>query len=439
MLQKFKQHIEREFDFLSNSKLLIAVSGGIDSVVLAHLSTWMDFDFAICHCNFQLRGEESDGDEAFVNSLAKDLGVAVFTTHFETEQYAQEHKLSIQVAARNLRYRWFYQLLEQHQYDYVLTAHNTNDNLETFLINLSRGTGLEGLTGIPPINKKSVRPLLNFSRDDIMMFAIKNGIVWREDRSNASIKYVRNKVRHQILPILKEINPHLLETFKGTLEHLNESQQMVEEKVDDISKRVISREDELITLNIAKLKRLKNTKAYLYQVLHSYGFTEWNDILDLLDAQPGKQVFSKTHRLLKDRNVLILTTITKDVLDLKPVKIDATTVQISEPIRLEFQKTDLNSASGNNSILVDKDLLKYPLYVRKWRYGDYICPTGMQGKKKLSQLFKDKKLSLIQKEKIWLLTNADNQIVWVIGLRQDRRFTHMQDKTTSQLMITYIP
>jgi tRNA(Ile)-lysidine synthase len=438
MLQKFQKHIEREFNFLSNSKLLIAVSGGIDSVVLAHLSTWMDFDFAICHCNFQLRGEESNGDEVFVTSLAKDLGVPVFTTHFETEQYAQEHKLSIQVAARNLRYRWFYELLEKHQYDYVLTAHNTNDNLETFLINLSRGTGLEGLTGIPPINQKSVRPLLNFSRDDIMMYAIKNGIVWREDRSNASIKYIRNKVRHQILPVLKEINPHLLETFKDTLKHLNESQELIQEKVEDISKKVLIIKDELLQFNINKLKRLKNTKGYLYQVLHGYGFTEWNDVVNLIDAQPGKQVFSKTHRLLKDRDRLILTTITKDLLDTKPIKIDASMLQVAEPIRLDFQKTDLDSTSDQNAILVDKDLLKYPLSVRKWGYGDYICPTGMTGSKKLSQLFKDKKLSLIDKEKIWLLTDADDTIIWVIGLRQDRRFA-ASETTKNQLKISYTP
>jgi tRNA(Ile)-lysidine synthase len=438
MLQRFQQHIESEFNFLQDSKLLIAVSGGIDSVVLAHLSTWIGFDFAICHCNFQLRGEESDGDESFVKSLARDLGVSVFTTHFETEHYAQENKLSIQVAARNLRYNWFYTLLEEESYDYVLTAHNTNDNLETFLINLSRGTGLEGLTGIPPINKQSVRPLLNFSRDDIMMFAIKNGIVWREDRSNASIKYVRNKVRHKILPILKEINPHLLETFKNTLEHLNESQEIVKEKVEDISKKILTVEDNLLTFNINRLKKLQNTKAYLYQVLHSYGFTEWNDVVDLLDAQPGKQLFSKTHRLLKDRGVLILTTITKDLLAFKPIKINADTVQISEPIRLEFLKTELDATSDNHAILVDKDLLKYPLSVRKWGYGDYICPTGMKGSKKLSQLFKDKKLSLIDKEKIWLLTDAEDSILWVIGLRQDRRFA-ASETTQNRLKISYTP
>jgi tRNA(Ile)-lysidine synthase len=436
MLQKFKQHIDTEFDFLNTHKLLIAVSGGIDSVVLAHLATWIGFDFAICHCNFQLRGEESDGDEAFVNSLAKDLGVPFFTTKFDTEAYANQHKLSIQVAARDLRYDWFYKLLKEHSYEYVLTAHNTNDNLETFLINLTRGTGLEGLTGIPPINEKSVRPLLNFSRDDITMFAIKNGIVWREDRSNATIKYVRNKVRHKILPVLKEINPHLLETFKDTLEHLNESQDIIDDQVAEISKKIRSEEDDLIKFNISKLNKLKNPKAYLYQILQPYGFTEWNDVLHLLSAQPGKQVFSKTHRLLKDRTSLLLTTINKDLFINEPIQIEESAVQITHPIRLEFQKTSLNETSDGQAILVDKDLLKYPLSVRKWGYGDYICPVGMQGSKKLSQLFKDKKLSLIDKERIWLLTNADDEIIWVIGLRQDRRFA-ASEQTENRLKIFY--
>ena len=210
MYSEFREHIQDQFPFLSESKLLIAVSGGIDSVVLVHLIHQLGLNFGICHCNFQLRGKESDEDEDFVKSLANDFGVAVFTTSFDTELFATQHKLSIQVSTRKLRYSWFYDLLEKHHFDYVLTAHNTNDNLETFLINLSRGTGLDGLTGIPPINDKSVRPLLNFSRDSITMFAIKNQIIWREDRSNASIKYIRNKIRHKILPVLKEINPHKL-------------------------------------------------------------------------------------------------------------------------------------------------------------------------------------------------------------------------------------
>ena len=437
MLQDFKKHIENHFPFLSESKLLIAVSGGIDSVVLTHLSASVGFDFALCHCNFQLRGEESNEDEEFVMKLAKDLSVNIFTTRFHTEKYAEENKLSIQVAARDLRYEWFYELIDEHQYDYVLTAHNTNDNLETFIINLTRGTGLEGLTGIPAINKRSVRPLLDFSRDDIMMFAIKNGIVWREDRSNATIKYIRNKVRHKILPVLKEINPHILETFKRTVDHLNESQEIVEDRVNDISNEIVSFDKDLIKLDIKKLDGLKNIKGYLYQVLQPYGFTEWNDVVNLLAAQPGKQVFSKTHRLLKDRNYLILTTINENLQANQTFKIDESTLQIQNPIRLELQKTALESSSDNHSIIVDKDLLKYPLSVRKWGYGDYICPLGMKGSKKLSQLFKDKKLSLIDKERIWLLADAEDTIIWVIGMRQDRRFA-TNESTQNRLKISYI-
>jgi len=422
MLLEFKEHIEEQFPFLSDSKLLIAVSGGIDSVVLAHLTQQIGLNFGICHCNFKLRGEESDGDEEYVKDLANDFGVSVHTTSFKTEEYANEHKLSIQVAARKLRYYWFYDLLQEHQYDYVLTAHNTNDNLETFLINLSRGTGLEGLTGIPPINDRSVRPLLNFSRDDITLYAIKNSIVWREDRSNATVKYVRNKVRHKILPVLKEINPHILETFKGTIDNLNESQDLAKDYVEELSKKIISREDDMIKFSISKLNKLSNKKAYLYQALHSYGFTEWSDVVNLIDAQAGKQLFSKEYRLLKDRGFLILTKINADIVSKKPIRINEDTVQTAEPIHLQFQITDLDSTSDKNSILVDKDLLNYPLFVRKWRYGDYICPTGMHGKKKLSQLFKDRKLSLIEKEKVWLLTDVEDEIVWVIGMRQDRRF-----------------
>lgn len=436
MLLEFKQHVEEQFPFLSDSKLLIAVSGGIDSVVLAHLVQKVGFNFGICHCNFQLRGEESDGDEEFVKSLASDFGTPIFTTSFETEEYAAEHKLSIQVAARKLRYYWFYDLLKEHQYDYVLTAHNTNDNLETFLINLSRGTGLEGLTGIPPINDRSVRPLLNFSRDDITMFAIKNNIVWREDRSNATVKYVRNKVRHKILPILKEINPHILETFKDTIDNLNESQSLAMDRVDDLSKKIISQEDDMIKFSISKLNKLSIKKAYLYQALNPYGFTEWNDVVNLIDTQPGKQLFSKEYRLLKDRGNLILTKINQDTIAKTPIKISEDVTHISEPIALEFQKTDLDSTSDKNSILVDKDLLNYPLFVRKWRYGDYICPTGMQGKKKLSQLFKDRKLSLIEKEKIWLLTDVEDEIIWVIGMRQDRRF-EASENTQNKLKISF--
>lgn len=437
MLQKFKQHLHQNFPFLEDSKLLIAISGGIDSVVLAHLCSQLNLNFSLCHCNFNLRGQESDDDEAFVTSLAKSLKTLVYTTSFETEKYATKNKVSIQVAARDLRYTWFYKLLDANQYDYVLTAHNTNDNLETFIINLTRGSGLEGFTGIPPVNQKSVRPLLAFSRDDITLFAIKNGIVWREDRSNASIKYVRNKVRHKIIPILKELNPHVLESFQNTIEYLNESQSIINDAVKNITANVVSYENDVLKISCKEIAKLSNKKAYLYQLLQGYGFTAWNDIVDLISAQPGKQVFSDTHRLLKDRNFLILTTINKSQSIKGPILIDQKVSEITNPIKLTIQNTDDYTSKNKEQIIIDKDLVNYPLSLKKWHHGDAMYPTGMTGSKKISQLFKDNKLSLLDKEKIWMLTDAKDHIIWVIGLRQDRRY--LANKTSkNRLKISYL-
>ena len=437
MLQKFKQHLHQNFPFLEDSKLLIAISGGIDSVVLAHLCSQLNLNFSLCHCNFNLRGQESDDDEAFVTSLAKTLKTLVYTTSFETEKYATKNKVSIQVAARDLRYTWFYKLLDANQYDYVLTAHNTNDNLETFIINLTRGSGLEGFTGIPPVNQKSVRPLLAFSRDDITLFAIKNGIVWREDRSNASIKYVRNKVRHKVIPILKELNPHVLESFQNTIEYLNESQSIINDAVKNISANVVSYENDVLKISCKEIDKLSNKKAYLYQLLQAYGFTAWNDIVDLISAQPGKQVFSNTHRLLKDRNFLILTTINKSQSIKGPILIDQKVSEITNPIKLTIQNTDDYTSKNKEQIIIDKDLVNYPLSLKKWHHGDAMYPTGMIGSKKISQLFKDNKLSLLDKEKIWILADAKDHIIWVIGLRQDRRY--LANKTSkNRLKISYL-
>lgn len=427
MLEKFKNHIQIYFPFLLEKKFLIAVSGGIDSVVLAHLCKKLFLDFDICHCNFQLRGKESEDDERFVKNLAHQLQVNFYVTSFETEQYASKNKLSIQEAARDLRYQWFYELLDLHDAFYVLTGHNTNDNLETFLINLTRGSGLDGFTGIPPINHKAIRPLLQFSRDEITLFAIKNGIEWREDRSNANVKYVRNKVRHKIIPILKEINPHLLESFKNSLEYLNESQQIIEDRIKDVSKKVMKKSvDSFQIINIKKLKKLTNPKAYLFALLKSYGFTEWNDVTHLLEAQTGKQLFSKTHRLLKNRNELLLSPLQNSPKTKKVFEIKSFETELTEPFQLHFEETLQDKGQNKKEIIVDKDLLKLPLKVRKWSNGDYFYPTGMLGSKKISQYFKDKKMSLIDKELCWLLTNSDNQIIWVIGLRQDRRFENTE-------------
>ena len=433
MIQKFKKHITKEFPFLKDTKLLIAISGGLDSVVLFHLLHKLNYDVSLAHCNFKLRGKESDLDEEFIKNLNQISYNQIFTIIFDTEKYAKEHKLSTQIAARELRYNWFQKLITEHKFEYVLTAHHADDNLETFLIHLTRGSGLDGFTGIPKVNGNIVRPLLAFSRKEILNYAKDNDIEWREDASNASNKYIRNKIRHQVLPVLKEINPSIFDSFATTIENLQESKQIIEDRIENIASEVLEKEANFIKIDIEKIKELSNSKAYLYQLLKSYHFTEWNDVYALLNAQSGKQVFSKTHRLLKDRDVLILSKIDLSNSIEMAFQIEEEITEITNPIHLTFKEVIEKSTENKQTIYVDKDLLKYPLMLRKWEKGDYIYPLGMQGKKKLSKYFKDEKFSLIDKENTWLLCNAENQIMWIINHRQDRRFVKNKNLKISVL------
>ncbi|APG66502.1 tRNA lysidine(34) synthetase TilS [Tenacibaculum todarodis] len=426
MHQKFKKHIADNFPFLEGKKLLIAISGGLDSVVLTHIfSTLNVAEASLAHCNFQLRGNESDLDEQFVVNLGEKLNLKVYQTTFNTKKYSKENKLSTQIAARELRYNWFQKLVKKHSFDFVLTAHHADDNLETFLINLTRGTGLEGLTGIPAINKNIVRPLLVFSREEIKQFATENNINWREDASNAETKYVRNKIRHEVIPKLKELNPNLLNSFEKTSLFLQESQQIIDDSIEDIKAKVVSKDFstalEVTKIDIEKIQQLSNPKVYLYQLLKAYNFTEWNDVENLLSAQSGKQVFSKTHRLLKNRDFLLVTEISSFE-ENQVFYIEENQTKITNPIQLKLEKVSEKVDTKNNVIFVDKDLLKFPLTVRKWQNGDYLYPSGMNGKKKLSKYFKDEKLSLLEKENTWLLCSSDNKIIWVLNKRQDNRF-----------------
>jgi tRNA(Ile)-lysidine synthase len=432
MFKSFQEHINQSLPFLSKGKLLIAISGGLDSVVLTHLCHQLKLPISLAHCNFNLRGTESDADEDFVLQLAEDLDIEVFVESFDTEAYAKTHKLSTQMAARELRYHWFEELSSQLKYDYILTAHHADDNLETFLINLSRGTGLEGLIGIPEINGNIVRPLLKFSRDDIETYAKEQHIKWREDSSNASTKYLRNKLRHEVIPALKEINPQLLQNFNKTLSFLKDSNDIIEDSIARVQKNVVSVEGDLVKLDIKKLLELSNTKAYLYQLLKDFNFTEWNDVSDLLKAQSGKQVFSSTHRLVKDRDYLLLTELFFE--GFEEVAISEKAKEVETPIGiLSFDDVNAMVGKDDHVIFVDKDKLKFPLTLRKWQEGDYFYPLGMKGKKKLSKFFKDEKLSLIEKESTWLLCSEDT-IVWIIGKRADERFK-VTEKTTLILKI----
>ena len=436
MLITFKNHIKTNLAILQDAKLIVAISGGIDSVVLAYLCNELNFNFALAHCNFNLRGEESNADQDFILDLAERLNAEVYVQNFDTQAHADEYKKSIQMAARTLRYNWFDELAAQFNFDYILTAHHADDNLETFLINFTRGTGLIGLTGIPMINESVVRPLLPFSREEIELYAKQKGIKWREDSSNASRKYLRNKLRHEVVPILKEINPNLLDSFKNTLDHLNDTADIVEEHLNSITINTISTiNDNGIYYKISEFKKVNNPKAYLFEMFKNYGFTEWNDVLDLLDAQSGKQVLSNSYRLIKHREHLILTELKSDTLESVILYEDQMQKgNVETPIgKFRFQNVEKIEKGMSNEIYIDKDKLHFPLELRPWKEGDFFFPLGMKGKKKLSKYLKDEKLSLVEKENTWLLT-SNNEVVWVVAKRGDNRFK-VNSKTNNILKI----
>lgn len=419
MFQKFKNHIDSNFSFLQDKKLLVATSGGMDSMVLVHLFQKLNFNFALAHCNFQLRNLESDEDQKFVTNYAKLHNIPCFTTKFDTKNYSELHKLSIQVTARNLRYNWVNDILFQEKYDYIITAHQADDVAETFMINLSRGTGLEGLTGIPSQNGNIIRPMLPFSRKEIENYASENQLVWREDSSNASDKYIRNKIRHHIIPIFKEINDSFLSSFQNTLMHLNQQQSLVDDAVLLVYEKVVSEEKEQLKINISALLQYKNYKAYLYQWLHKYGFTAWNDVYDLVQSQTGKRIESENYILLKDRDYLLLSQ--KRILDYDTIVINSVTENTNFPLNFSICNFRDISNQNKNIIFVEESKLQYPLTIRKWREGDLFYPAGMLGKKKVSKYFKDEKFTLFQKLET-LILESNNQIVWIIGHRADERF-----------------
>ena len=423
MFNAFENLLNNQFSFLKETPVLVAVSGGLDSMVLTHLCKNAGLNIALAHCNFKLRADESDGDEDFIKAYAKTHNLDVFTTHFETGIIAQKSKQSIQMAARQLRYDWFESLQFQHGFEYVLTAHHADDCLETFLINLSRGTGLDGLTGIPEINGSVVRPLLTFSRDEIFDFATQENVKWREDGSNQNTKYLRNKLRHTVIPLLKELNPSFMDRFESTQTHLKDTKSLIEDYMLEVEDRVIESIDEdQIIYNIDKIQSLNNPKAYLFQLLKTYNFTDWTEISALLNAQSGKQIVSSSHRLLKNRSQLILSQWIQT--ETTSISIDASQSLISipsQPYDLKMEVVTSIGSKEHDEVYLDFKTLKFPLSLRNWTKGDYFYPRGMSGKKKLSKYFKDEKLSTIEKENT-LIIYDENALVWIVGRRADQRF-----------------
>jgi tRNA(Ile)-lysidine synthase len=436
MLEVLQQHLAQNLPFLKDKKLLLATSGGIDSMVLVHLFQQLGYDITVAHCNFNLRGAESDGDEQFIRNYASQHNIPVFVTCFNTKAFADEDKVSVQIAARQLRYAWFEELLQEHGLDYLITAHHLDDSIETFLINFTRGTGLEGLTGIPQQNGNIVRPLLPFSRAQIEQYAAQHNIQWREDSSNASDKYLRNKLRHHVVPILKSLNDGFEASFTNTLNHLQQAKSMADDAAVLVYQQVVTEESNRKLIDIARLKRLPNYKAYLYYWFSPLGFTAWDDIYNLADAQPGKYIVSGGYRLLKDRDFLILEQISGE--DSGIYEIDENVQKTTIPIGLKLENVQFfDENHTKNTIYINKELIKFPLFVRKWKEGDYFYPFGMNGlKKKVSKYFKDEKFSLSDKENTWLLCSGED-IIWVVGHRADNRF-RVKENTTQILKIALL-
>jgi tRNA(Ile)-lysidine synthase len=435
MHSKFQKNLLKNFQAIASKKILLAVSGGIDSMVLAALLQKSKLHFALVHCNFKLRNEASDSDQKFVEKYGAENNIPFFTTSFDTAAFAKDLKLSTQVAARKLRYAYFYEILQRENYDFVATAHHLDDSIETFMINLSRGTGIEGLTGIPLQNDQIIRPLLDFSRKEIENYANKNHVLWREDASNATDNYMRNKIRHHLTPILRELNPSFSNSFGQTLKNLQQAQNLMDDASRMVYKKVVEDAADYKKINLLELMQLPNYQAYLYQWLQPLGFTAWEDIYHLAEAETGKVIFSENFELLKNRDHLIIAP--KNKLINKEFQIKEGISEVNFDIKLLFCKVSEPFYSTNKTIFVADEKLHYPLTLRRWKTGDLFNPLGMNGKsKKVSKLFKDEKRSRIEKENTWLLCSGTD-IVWVIGLRADERFK-IDDKTKTVLQIDLI-
>ena len=415
MLTHFKKHIDQNFLKLKENKFLLAHSGGVDSSVLFDLFLKLDLQFGLVHCNFNLRGNESEDDYNFVKEIADSNKKIFFYKKFNTIKYSTLNKKSIQLSARELRYNFFLKILEKENYKYIVTAHHLNDQLETFLINSSRGTGLRGIIGIPSNNNNLLRPLLIFSKDKILDYAKKNKIKWREDSSNKENKYLRNFIRNKIIKAWIKYDPELINKFSNTLKNLNSTHEAFKVIIKKFKKDYFVENGNCYYISIKELTKLNPIDFYLFQLFEAYGYSNTKDLSNLINSQSGKYLLSKSHRLTKGREVLILSKIknlSKDEFywNLKN--------SFNIPIELKIVK---NNNFDNKTISLNKNDLKLPLIVRKWKIGDFFYPNGMKGKKKISKYFKDEKFDINQKENQWLLCSGDN-ILWVIGKRADRRF-----------------
>jgi tRNA(Ile)-lysidine synthase len=438
MVQKFREFFKKRN--LLQSTFLAAVSGGIDSVVLCELCRQSGIQFSIAHCNFQLRGEESQGDEQFVRDLATKYGVDVQVKHFDTNAYAEQQKISIQEAARELRYGWFVELRKSMGFSATLLAHHADDNIETLMMNFFRGTGLRGLTGMPEGNldeKFFLRPLLKVRRAEITQFAKDNGLHWGEDSSNASSKYTRNFFRNELLPAIRKVYPQVDDNLLSTIDRLKKTDALYNIALEEIKKKVCQTSGSEIRIPILKLLKYEHT-SLIYEIISDYGFGEKQveEVIKLSAAPSGKFIENDTHQIIKHRNWFIIAPKTERT---NTITVDGGTANVSfKPGQLQLKivgREAFRLQKKQEIAQLDTRNIEYPLLLRKWRQGDYFYPLGMLKKKKLGRFLIDQRLPKNEKENVWVL-ESNRKILWIVGMRIDDRFK-VTESTKEVLVITY--
>jgi len=437
MIQRFRKFLTGNNLVKEGDKILLAVSGGIDSMVMTHLFMESMHEIGIAHCNFSLRSAESDKDEELVSEFASEHNIPFFSRRFETKTYAREKGISVQMAARELRYTWFEEIRNENGYDSVAVAHNLNDNIETLMINLIRGTGIAGLRGMKPSANNIIRPLLFATRGEIIQYCSCRGITFREDKSNADTKYLRNKIRHQIIPLLREINPSIESTLSETAEILTDSYEIISDYIKVVLAKVSEQKREYITFNISLLHPYIHNRALLFELFRPYGIAEvsLNDLINIINGKTGGQLFTGSYRIIKNRKELLVS-LQKDVDEAKKLinnPGDFASVPAIESVRTVTITSGFTVSAGQHEVCIDSDKLAYPLILRKWGIGDYFYPLGLNHRKKLSDYFVDNKYSRIDKDNA-LILESGGKIVCILGDRIDSRF-RITDTSVNALII----
>ena len=427
MLQKFIRFISENNLFKKNDTVLLAVSGGIDSVVMTELFEISGFRFAIAHCNFKLRGSDSDEDEVFVSTIAESKGKRFHVRQFNVKEYTKKEKISVQMAARKLRLQWFEELIKEFGYGCYATAHHNDDQIETFFINLLRGSGIAGLHGILPKHGNLIHPMLFTDRKAIEAFVQEKKLDFRMDRTNMKTDYMRNKIRHKLLPVLKSIQPDFDLIFTRNIYRFRQAEEIYRQRVNEVIEDLSKLKNDQLLIPIRGLIGLNPVETYLFEILRPYNF-QYQDadaIIRSLNAQSGKVFYSSTHKLIRDRDFLIIcnSDLSKEEQDVFPVNTHSGELQTPAEIKFSvFDKPeDFCISQESNIALLDADTIGESIYIRHWKKGDYFFHLGMDHKKLISDFFTDLKFAIPDKENTWLLCSGKD-IVWIVGCRIDNRF-----------------